>query len=397
VSTKRLTIDDIARLAGVSKATISRVLNNKPDVDPETRARILRLMAEQNFVPNATAANLAGGRSNLVGMMVRSDTWLYALEIMRAVSELLDATSYELVLYRINAQLSRDKDVTTIDRPLSGNLTSGLISIFPGQTTPQLAPFSHQDLPLVVIDDQYRLAETPWTGTPIPWITADNQSGAYEATKHLIGHGHQRIAHIGGLPSFQCTHERYAGYQQALAEANIELDPSLVVKGSFNPSGGRAAAQQLLSLPMDQRPTAIFAASDTMAYGVFTVATELGIRIPDDIAIVGFDDLAAATADLFYMPQVYPSLTTIRQPFYEMGRYATELLLSQIENTRATKDWAGRWYTPKSVSTPVGLVQTNLGGVFYLQLPTQLVIRSSCGCLATASEPEHPSHDTVPA
>ena len=397
MSAKRLTIDDIARLAGVSKATISRVLNNKPDVDPNTRARILQLVAEQNFVPNATAANLAGGHSNLVGMMVRSDTWLYALEIMRAVSELLDATSYELVLYRINAQLARDRGVTTIDRPLSGNLTSGLISIFPGQTTPELAPLSRQGLPLVVIDDQYRLAETAWTGLSVPWITSENQSGAYAATKHLIQHGHRRIAHIQGLSSFQCTHERYAGYKQALAEADIPLDPALVVEGSFNPTGGRAAAQQLFSLAAEQQPTAIFSASDTMAYGLLGVASERGIRIPDDIALVGFDDLAAATADLLYMPQVYPSLTTVRQPFYEMGRYATELLLAQIENTRASKDWASRWSTPKSVPAPAGLVQSELSGVFYLQLATELVVRSSCGCHPMEAESEHAAHDVVKA
>ena len=184
---------------------------------------------------------------------------------------------------------------------------------------------------------------------------------------------------------------------KALAEADIPLDPALVVEGSFNPTGGRAAAQQLFSLPTEQRPTAIFSASDTMAYGLLGVASERGIRIPDDIALVGFDDLAAATADLLYMPQIYPSLTTVRQPFYEMGRYATELLLALIENTRVSKDWANRWSTPKSVSAPAGLVQSEFGGVLYLQLATELVVRSSCGCHPSQPETEHPTQDVVKA
>src|ERR1051326_8547916 len=129
---KRLTIEDIARLAGVSKATVSRVLNGKPDVDPDTRARIRLLMEEQRFVPSATATNLAGGRSHLIGMLVRSYTWLFVPEIMRAVADLIDQTTFELVLYRMNDQLPAEDRIPAISRLLASNLAAGMLAVFPG-------------------------------------------------------------------------------------------------------------------------------------------------------------------------------------------------------------------------------------------------------------------------
>src|SRR5579871_6140466 len=148
VAEKRLTIEDIARLAGVSKATVSRVLNGKPDVDPATRARIRHLMEEQRYVPSATATNLAGGRSHLIGMLVRSYTWLFVPEIMRAVADLIDQTPYELVLYRMNDQLPDDDGIPPISRLLATNLTSGVLAVFPGQAAAQLANLAQKAVPM---------------------------------------------------------------------------------------------------------------------------------------------------------------------------------------------------------------------------------------------------------
>ncbi len=176
---KRLTIEDIARLAGVSKATVSRVLNGKPDVDPATRARIRHLMEEQRYVPSATATNLAGGRSHLIGMLVRSYTWLFVPEIMRAVADLIDRTIYELVLYRMNDQLPNDDGIPALNRLLVTDLTAAVLGVFPGPASVQLAALSRSGVPVAVIDDQYDPMDLAWGDLPVPWITCENKLGAY--------------------------------------------------------------------------------------------------------------------------------------------------------------------------------------------------------------------------
>ena len=316
---KRLTIEDIARLAGVSKATVSRVLNGKPDVDPDTRARIRHLMDEQRFVPSATATNLAGGRSHLIGMLVRSYTCLFVPEIMRAVADLIDQTDFELVLYRMNDQLSAEDRVPAISRLLASNLTAGMLAVFPGPASTQLAALSQNGVPVAVIDDQYDPVELSWGELPVPWITCDNKVGAYEAVRHLIGHGHRRIAHIQGPLKWICARERHEGYCQALAEAGLEVDPLLIQDADFTAPTGRIAAERLFSLPQGQRPTAIFTSSDLMAYGVLAAAQKHGISIPDEVALIGFDDLDNLAESVVVITPGQLQLTTIRQPFYDMG------------------------------------------------------------------------------
>ncbi|HZR38878.1 MAG TPA: LacI family DNA-binding transcriptional regulator [Ktedonobacteraceae bacterium] len=379
---KRLTISDIARLAGVSKATVSRVLNQKPDVDPVTRERILRLVEERGFVKSATAAGLAGGRSNMFGMLVRSHTWLFVLEIMRAVSDIVDETSYELILYRMNDEFPEHDRSHAINRLLATNVASGLLAIFPGPSCEHLAPLSEQGFPLVVIDDEYLLNEKSWTGEPIPWLTVNHRTGAYAATRHLIDHGHRRIAHIQGTMSYLCARERYQGYCQALEDAGLPLDPALVVEGDFLVDGGRAAAHTLFSLPLKQRPTAIFASSDLMAYGVLATASEYGIDIPKDVALIGFDNLAEASKDLMSLVQVHPPLTSVAQPFYDMGRYATELLLALLETQYAPEYRQNGWPLPLDLLSPsIGGTYQEIGGLTRLLFPTHLVIRTTCGCV----------------
>ncbi len=400
---KRLTIADIARLAGVSKATVSRVLNGKPDVDPSTRARIRRLMEEQGFVPNATATNLAGGRSHLIGMLVRSYTWLFIPEIMRAVADLIDQTSYELVLYRMNDQLPDEDVIPALNRLLVTNLTAGILAVFPGQASAHLARLSQHGVPLVVIDDQYHPVELPWGDLPVPWIAADNRAGAYEAARHLIGHGHRRIAHIQGPMKWLCARERHEGYCQAMAEAGLEVDPALVLEGDFTAVTGQAAAEWLFALPEKQRPTAIFASSDLMAYGVLAAAQKHGVAIPGEVALVGFDDLAGMVeAPVVVAPEQVP-LTTIRQPFYEMGRYALEVLFSLLETSYIAGRRPGAWplsfESGASAHAPNGSESRGTrsphvpavgalfreaaqqpGTVTLLRLPVQLIVRESCGC-----------------
>jgi LacI family transcriptional regulator len=314
----RMTISDIARLAGVSKATVSRVLNHKPDVDPVTRERILRIMEEHNFVPSVAASGLAAGKGHLIGVLVPALTWPLIPDIMRGIAEVVEETSYELVLYSIKTSNHERDRSDVINRILANRLIAGLLAIFPGQSARYLPALQRQGLPVVLLDDQGLPPEQ------LPWITADNRAGAYAATRHLLELGHRRIAHIQGPLKYQVSRERFQGYCDALQDYGVPLDPSLILQGDFMPPGGRACACQFFAMPDRSRPTAIFAASDLTAYGVMGAAEEFGLRIPEDVSLVGFDDISSSG-------HMRPPLTTVRQPLTEMGRCALELLLSLLE------------------------------------------------------------------
>lgn len=351
----KVTIQDIARLAGVSKATVSRVLNHKPDVDRATRERVLRIMDEQGFVPSVAAAGLAGGRPRLVGVLVPSLTWPLMPEIMRGIGEVAEPSSYEIVLY----SLSPDQDRSAIiDRILAAKLTSGLLAVFPGQSREHLSELYEQGFPVVMIDDQ-------GAPEPVPWIGTDNRKGAYAAVKHLIELGHRRIAHVQGTAHYRVSRDRHEGYCDALREAGIAPDPTLLPRGDFKPPSGRVCGLELFQ--REDRPTAVFAANDEMAYGVLAAAEACALRVPADVAVVGFDDITSSQ-------HMRPPLTTVRQPFYEMGQRGIELLLSLVNSPRGLVDpyHAGRREEPVRI-----------------YLPTELVVRESCGAhlLARQSVP----------
>src|SRR5579859_2455431 len=359
------TIQDIARLAGVSKATVSRVLNHKPDVNPATRERILEIIQEQSFVPSFTASGLAGGRNWLIGMLIPSLTWPLIPDLLRGIADAIENTPYELVLYSIKDEdLERDRS-EVINRLLATQLTAGLLAVFHARASQQLTQLYKQGFPVVIIDDQMEQT-TPWVGT-------DNTAGAYSAVRHLIKLGHRRIAHIQGPREYLASHDRYNGYCQALLEEGITPDPALVLEGDFMPPTGRTCAERLFELPLEKRPTAIFAATDQMAYGVLSAAEEYGIAIPGDIALVGFDDDAPSA-------HVRPALTTVRQPIYEMGKSGMELLLSILsEQQNSTQaNWLstqiGKSSKDTDEETPLADVQP-----VRILLPTNLVVRDSCG------------------
>ncbi len=371
-----VTINDIARLANVSKATVSRVLNHKPDVDVETRERVLRIVEEQGFVPSIVASDLAGGRSRLVGVLAPPFTWPMLPDVMRGVAEAVTETPFELVLYTINDSM-RDMDRSRlIEHILASKLTSGLLAIFPGPVAQQLTRLYKQRFPLVMIDDQA-------VPTDMPWIRSDNVGGAYAAVRHLIQLGHRRIAHIQGPMSYLVSRERHQGYSQALQETGLEINPDLVLEGDFQMIGGRAAAAKLFALPPGKRPTAIFASSDLTAYGVLAAAEEYNIQIPGDMALVGFDDLPLS-------PYIHPPLTTVRQDFAEMGRRGFELLLSMIETPRPSFREGGNFSTAQANGDMQHTAGT--GEVIHLALPAHLVVRVSSGAPPVESEtPDTPS------
>jgi LacI family transcriptional regulator len=367
--TKRLTIQDIARLAGVSHSTVSRVLNKKPDVDAATRERVLRVVEEHGFVPSQAATRLAGGRSQILGVLVPPLSWPFiegitqgaigaslqwplVPEIMRGVTESISASPYELLLYSI----SQHKDHREIiQRILATQLISGLLAILPADAADQLEAVHEQGLPVVLIDDQGAHPNIPWVGT-------DNRYGAYLAVKHLLGLGHRRIGHIRGL--YACSEERFQGYCDALREAGIAPDPALVLQGDFAPASGQACARAFFAMP--ERPTALFVGNDQMAYGVLAVAQQLGVRIPEEVAVVGFDDIPLSA-------YIRPALTTVHQPFFEMGQRAARLLLSLVEPSAPLAQTAQDG-SQKESDTPDAAV--------HIQLATSLTIRESCGARA---------------
>jgi LacI family transcriptional regulator len=357
----KATIDDIARLAGVSKATVSRVLNRKPDVDPATRERILRIVEEQNFVPSATASLLARGKSRLLGVLIPSFTQPFIQDVLRGVAETIEQTPYELVLYSAYRTMHDDDKSHVIDNILATKLTAGILAMYMGKSVHHLADLHKSGFPVVVIDDQ----EQP--DAMMPWVSADNITGSYDAVRYLISLGHQRIAHIQGPMQYLCSRERHEGYQRALLEAGIQPDERWVIEGDFQPNGGRLAASTFFALPEEQRPTAIFAANDQMAYGVLSAAEEHELQVPRNIALIGFDDISTSA-------HIRPPLTTVRQPFFEMGQRGIEALLSLIDAPQSFDAGSG-WPSPQ-VST---VVRHDASHPVRVQFATSLVVRASSG------------------
>ena len=272
---KRLTIQDVAELAGVSKATVSRVLNHKPSVDTAIRERVQEIVNKYGFVPSVTATVLRGGRTQLIGVLAPPLTWPLVPEIMLGVTEAAERSAYELVLYTINPAHTHS-DV--LERILAMRLTAGLLAILPGQlhVADQLDHLYKQGVPVVTIEDQVPAMKAPWIGI-------DNVSSGYEATRYLLSLGHRRIGHLMGPADFLCTRERYVGYCQALGEAGIEPDPRMIWQGDFDISSGRACAHTIFSLPPGELPSAIFVGNDWMAFGLLDIAEQYGVRIPDEI------------------------------------------------------------------------------------------------------------------
>lgn len=368
---KKLTIQDIARLAGVSKATVSRVLNHNPAVDPALSARVMRVVQEHDFVPNVTATGLAKGRTRLVGVLAPPLTWPAIPEIVRGVAEYLEDTPYEMVLYSISFERNH---ADVLDRILSMRMVSGLLAIVPGELARHLAERFHQGLPLAMIDDQ----EKP---LGVPWIGVDNVAAAYEATRYLLELGHRRIAHMIGPRSYKCAVERYQGYCRALEEAGITPEPELLLQGSFDTPSGRQCAELLFSHAKDTWPSAIFAGNDQMAYGILEVAEQQGIRIPEDVTVLGFDDNMLSA-------RVRPPLTTIRQPFSDMGSKAIEVLLTMIDpDHRRDKKRQEEYVRQESGRT---LEDGDMDESIHIQLPTRLVVRASSGAPRSLSVGPYP-------
>ena len=310
---ERITIEDVAREADVSYATVSRVINSKGYVSEETRTRVMAAVARTGYVVNRQARGLAGGRSQVVGLVVHALDTSYIGEIIRGIEEELTAVGYDLMLYTTHQRKHRESAFVAT---LTSGLADGLLLVLPADPAAYLDSFRERGFPYVLIDH----GGVEETG---PSVGATNRQGAYDAVRYLIELGHRRIACVTGNMRLGCSVDRLAGYRAALAEHGLSFDPALVAEGDFHQPRGYECARDVLALPSP--PTAIFASNDVTALGVMEAVRDSGLRIASDVSVIGFDDIPAAAS-------VHPTLTTVRQPLFEMGARATRMLLDRIEN-----------------------------------------------------------------
>jgi LacI family transcriptional regulator len=286
---------------------------------------------------------------------------------MRGVARYIEETSYEIVLYSIG--LARNH-FDVLDRILAIRMISGLLAIFPGQTIPELMKCYTQGLPLVLIDDQ----EEPGT---LPWVGIDNREAAYAATRYLLECGHRCLAFLQGPPHYVCCQQRYAGFSQALHDFALTPQPDLLLHGDFESPSGYQAARTLFERPRASWPTAIFASNDEMAQGILEYARQQGIAIPEEITVIGFDDNIVSG-------HLHPPLTTIHQPFYEMGIAATSLLMKSINPEHTLVPEA-----EKQLPSHIGLSLAHYvpeQAPLRLSLPAHLIVRSSSASPAFSLE-----------
>jgi len=310
---KRGTIASVASIAGVSIPTVSRVLHNRPDVAPETRKRVEEAIKESGFVRNQVKHPLRRKSSNIVDMLVPGFDSLYALEIMRGVEEVLARTEFRMAISATHDSFQLEQRWLT--KALNGGATDGALLVLSQGQQQYFDTLRHHNIPFVVVDQRGEL------GPNIPSVGATNWLGGRIATEYLVSLGHHRIAVISGPPLLRCSQDRLAGYRVALEDAGIAFEPELVRSGAFQQQDGYDQACILMDLP--EPPTAIFAGNDVQAMGVYGALRARGLHVPDDVSVIGFDDVAISSVST-------PALTTVRQPLIEMGRVATTMLLHLI-------------------------------------------------------------------
>jgi len=307
---RRTTLAAIAAEAGVSLPTVSKVVNGRPDVAPGTRARVERLLDEHHYSRGGLRRHR---RSGLIDLVFNGLDSPWAVEILRGVEEWGAVHETGVAVSSVRHGNARPASWTSA---LASHDTDGVILVTSELTGSQLGQLRSASIPLVVVDP----VNPP--SADLASVGATNWAGGLAATDHLLGLGHRRIGAIAGPGDYLCSRARIDGYRSALERADARFDPALVRHGDFQHEGGFMLGGELLSLR--ERPTAIFAGSDQQAFGVYEAARQRGLRIPQDLSVVGFDDLPVAR-------WVSPPLTTVRQPLAEMGRAAAQMLGELIQ------------------------------------------------------------------
>jgi DNA-binding LacI/PurR family transcriptional regulator len=336
------TIKDVAAHAGVSVATVSAVINNNKYVSPDLTHRVQESIAVLGYERNSLAQGLKKQTSQTIGLIISDITNPYFTSVVRGVEDVANARGYSLILGNTDEDPTKEMGYM---RLLESKRADGLIVAHhaPGNHE-YLRSWPTQRLPLVSIGYLPK-------DESIDAVLIDNVTGARQAVEHLITLGHERIGIVTGLPSITATEERLVGYQQALAAHGIPLDPALIAEGNLRIDGGEHAALHLLTQGA-ARPTALFVTNGLMVIGALQAIDRVGLRCPEDIALVGFDDFEWAAV-------MHPRLTTVRQPTYEIGEKAAQLLFDRLEQRDAL---------PQVV-----------------RLQPRLIIRESCGAALQSS------------
>lgn len=344
----RVTLEDVGRLVGVSGVTVSNVINRRGGTSAATQAKVWAAVEATGYVADPAARRLAGGKTHTVGVLVPNLSTQYASEIIRGVSEALGAAGLDLLVSTTQGASSERRQASFLAK-----LTDGLLFLLPhegrdGHPDDQqndhhgdLRTFDLHGGPLVAIE--YRGEGRTRHSTTFPTVNIDDYGGTRQAVRYLASLGHRRVGFIGGPPGRSAAEVRLTAYRETLGASGLEVDPLLVADGDFTQPSGFRAAHALLALP--DPPTALFAANDVSAFGAVEAVKDLGLRVPEDVSVVGFDDVPMAS-------QVFPALTTVKRPLEQMGRAGVALLLAQLRGETVEADTV---------------------------LPTALVVRSSSG------------------
>ena len=307
-----VTIYDVAKQADVGVGTVSRVLNNHPQVSPETRQRVLAVIAALNYQPSPTAQRLSRRRTRSIGVIAVFFTRPSVVERLRGIEAVVAASEYDLIVYNVESPAKRD-DIFRVTA--SGGRVDGLLVISLTPSDADVQRWREAGVPVVLVDTRH---------PGLPHLLVDDVQGGYRAAQHLLELGHRRIAFVGDpihtAFNFSSSRDRLTGMQQALAEHGIPFRAEYHQAGEHGQEPARALTYPLLAL--DDPPTAVFAASDTQAIGVMQAARDLGLRVPQDLSVIGFDDIEIAGL---------LNLTTMRQPLFESGYRGINLLLQAIE------------------------------------------------------------------
>lgn len=336
-------LEDIARLAGVSRSTVSRVVNDDPNVGKATREKVLQIIQQANYHPNIAARGLAAGHTRILGIVIpRAVSALFSDPyfplLIQGISATCNSSDYSVMLWLAEPEYER----RMIRKILYSGLIDGVIVASAQLEDSMVEALMDGGLPFILVGRHS-------AGGAVSYVDIDNVSSARDIVLHLLRLGYRRVATITGPRSMVPGVDRLEGYLAALRHRGLTPDPTLIVEGDFSEGGGEAAMQRLLPLA----PDAVFAASDMMAEGALRALREAGRRVPDDIAVVGFDDMPFAA-------RTNPPLTTVRQPVQRMGVVVAETLIDMIEHPDAA---------PRRVI-----------------LPTEIVIRESCGSSRPAAQ-----------